>query len=66
MERWRPVYSVEDILNAVLVMLNEPNPNSPENVDAGVIVHMKCLITILDNVQGECKTIRKVGTEICK
>ena len=37
MERWRPVYGVEDILNAVLVMLNDPNPDSPENVEAGVI-----------------------------
>ena len=36
MERWRPVYGVMDILNAVMVLLNDPNPNSPENVDAGV------------------------------
>jgi ubiquitin-protein ligase len=36
MERWRPVYGVIDILNAVMVMLDKPNPDSPENVDAGV------------------------------
>ena len=36
MERWRPVYGVVDILNAVMIMLDKPNPDSPENVDAGV------------------------------
>ena len=41
MERWRPVYGVEDILNAVLILLNDPNPDSPENVDAGVIAKFR-------------------------
>ena len=30
------MYGVDDILNAVMVMLDAPNPDSPENVDAGV------------------------------
>lgn len=47
MERWRPVYGVQDILNAVLILLNEPNPNSPENVDAGVN-SLAIILTILD------------------
>ena len=33
-EKWKPVYTVEGIIIAVLLMLNEPNQESPENVEA--------------------------------
>ena len=36
-ERWRPVLGVEQILISVISMLNEPNCNSPANVDASVM-----------------------------
>ncbi|EUD68032.1 ubiquitin-conjugating enzyme E2 G1 [Plasmodium inui San Antonio 1] len=36
-ERWRPIWSVEGILVSVISMLNEPNLESPANVDAAVI-----------------------------
>lgn len=35
-ERWRPVLGVEQILVSVISMLNEPNTESPANIDAGV------------------------------
>ncbi len=35
-ERWRPVLGVEQILISVISMLNEPNAESPANIDAGV------------------------------
>ena len=36
-ERWRPVLGVEQILISVISMLNEPNCDSPANIDAGVM-----------------------------
>lgn len=35
-ERWRPILGVEQVLVSVMAMLNEPNPDSPANVDAAV------------------------------
>ena len=35
-ERWRPILGVEQILISVISMLNDPNENSPANVDAAV------------------------------
>jgi len=35
-ERWNPILSVEAILLSVINMMNEPNVDSPANVDAGV------------------------------
>lgn len=35
-ERWRPVLGVEQILLSVISMLNEPNTDSPANIDASV------------------------------
>ena len=32
--RWRPVLGVEAILLSVISMLNDPNINSPANIDA--------------------------------
>jgi len=34
--RWRPVLGIEEILLSVISMINEPNINSPANVDAAV------------------------------
>jgi len=35
-ERWRPILGVESILHSVVSMLNDPNLDSPANVDAAV------------------------------
>jgi ubiquitin-conjugating enzyme E2 G1 len=35
-ERWRPILGVEQILISVVSMLNDPNPDSPANIDAGI------------------------------
>jgi ubiquitin-conjugating enzyme E2 G1 len=35
-EKWRPILGVEQILISVISMLNEPNGDSPANIDAGV------------------------------
>ncbi len=34
--RWRPILGVEEILLSVVSMLNDPNIDSPANVDAAV------------------------------
>jgi ubiquitin-conjugating enzyme E2 G1 len=33
-ERWNPARSVEQIILSVMLMLNEPNIDSPANIDA--------------------------------
>ena len=33
-ERWRPILGVEAILMSVISMLNDPNDESPANIDA--------------------------------
>ena len=33
-ERWRPILGVEAILTSVISMLNDPNIDSPANIDA--------------------------------
>ena len=35
-EKWRPVLGVEQILVSVVSMLNDPNCDSPANIDASV------------------------------
>lgn len=35
-ERWRPILGVEQVIVSVMAMLNEPNIDSPANVDAAV------------------------------
>ena len=35
-ERWRPILGVEQILISVISMLNDPNDESPANLDAAV------------------------------
>lgn len=35
-EKWRPILGVEQILLSVVSMLNDPNGDSPANIDAGV------------------------------
>lgn len=36
-ERWRPIIGVEAILMSVISMLNDPNIDSPANLDASVM-----------------------------
>lgn len=35
-EKWRPVLGVQEILISVISMLNDPNTDSPANVDASI------------------------------
>ena len=35
-ERWRPILGVESVLLSVISMLNDPNIDSPANIDAAV------------------------------
>ena len=35
-EKWRPVLGVEEVIVSVISMLNDPNLNSPANIDAAV------------------------------
>ena len=35
-ERWRPILGVESVLLSVISMMNDPNINSPANIDASV------------------------------
>lgn len=35
-ERWRPILGVESVLISVISMLNDPNIESPANIDASV------------------------------
>ena len=35
-ERWRPILGVEAILLSVISIMNDPNINSPANIDASV------------------------------
>lgn len=36
-ERWSPLQGVESVLRSVLLLLDDPEVNSPANVDAGVL-----------------------------
>ena len=35
-EKWRPILGVESVLMSVISMLNDPNIESPANLDASV------------------------------
>lgn len=35
-ERWRPILGIEAIFHSVVSMLNDPNIDSPANIDAAV------------------------------
>lgn len=35
-ERWRPILGVEAVLLSVISMMNDPNIDSPANIDASV------------------------------
>ena len=35
-ERWRPILGVEAVLLSVMSMMNDPNIESPANIDASV------------------------------
>ncbi len=37
-ERWRPSLGAEEILLSVISMLNDPNCDSPANIDAAVLL----------------------------
>lgn len=39
-ERWLPIHTVETILLSVISMINEPNDESPANVDAAVSIDL--------------------------
>jgi ubiquitin-conjugating enzyme E2 G1 len=51
-ERWRPILGVESIILSVISMLNDPNINSPANIDAAVEYR--------DNLESYKKKVRKL------
>lgn len=40
-ERWRPILGVESVILSVISMLNDPNIDSPANIDAAVMFRDK-------------------------
>ena len=50
-EKWRPVLGVREIVLSVLSLINEPNLDSPANMDAA--------IQFRDNIKEFKKTVRK-------
>ena len=57
-ERWRPILSVEAILLSVISMMNDPNINSPANIDASVMYR--------DNEEEYNKKVRKLAQRACE
>ena len=51
-ERWRPIHGVESIILSVISMLNDPNIDSPANLDAA--------IEFRDNIEAYNKKVRKL------
>ena len=54
-ERWRPILGVEAILLSVMSMLNDPNIDSPANIDASV--------EFRDNREEYNKKVRRLTAE---
>ena len=54
-ERWRPILGVEAILLSVISMLNDPNIDSPANIDASV--------EFRDNREEYNKKVRRLTAE---
>jgi len=54
-ERWRPILGVEAILMSVISMLNDPNTESPANLDAS--------IQFRDDRQGYNKKVRRLAAK---
>jgi len=55
-ERWLPIHTVETILLSVISMINEPNDESPANVDAAVsFQHNPCPKADLRYVKHRCR-----------
>ena len=52
-ERWRPILGVEAILHSVSSMLNDPNLDSPANLDAA--------IQLRDDKQGYLRKVRRLA-----
>ena len=52
-ERWRPIIGVEAILMSVISMLNDPNIDSPANLDASV--------KFRDDNEGYNKEVRRLA-----
>jgi ubiquitin-conjugating enzyme E2 G1 len=54
-ERWRPILGVESIILSVISMLNDPNIDSPANIDAS--------IEFRDNFEAYKKKVRKLAIQ---
>lgn len=52
-ERWNPARSVEQIILSVMCMLNDPNIDSPANIDAAKMYR--------DDREGYKKKVRKLA-----
>ena len=51
-ERWRPIFGVESILLSVISMLNDPNIDSPANIDAAK--------NFRDDIESYTKKVKKL------
>jgi ubiquitin-conjugating enzyme E2 G1 len=54
-ERWRPILGVEAILMSVISMLNDPNIDSPANLDAS--------LQFRDDTEAYNKKVRQLATK---
>ena len=54
-ERWRPILGVEAVLLSVISMLNDPNIDSPANIDAS--------IEFRDKIDDYKKKVRRLTSE---
>ena len=54
-ERWRPILGAESILISVISMLNDPNIDSPANIDASVMFR--------DDYETYKKTVRTLAAK---
>lgn len=54
-EKWSPVYGVQSVIISVLNLLNEPNTESPANVDASALYKK--------NYEKYCEYVKKLAKE---
>ena len=54
-ERWRPILGVEAVLVSVMSMLNDPNIESPANIDAS--------IEFRDNLKDYQRKVRRLAQD---
>ena len=56
-ERWRPILGVESVLLSVISMLNDPNLDSPANIDAAK--------NFREDIESYNKKVKKINIFVC-